>query len=158
MSRIGGTGVIFADESPCKWRTGGGGPTREADLPMIYVLIVVALIVALWVFMRVIYPAFGRIDYDEVVKDLDREEAHDMLDKHVRHLAMSIVLPGHFHAGERDVEAAAAAMARIFEIEGEYRDRDEIRDFVRKLAKDKADAMVKDADKHPILFDDLWLL
>jgi hypothetical protein len=125
---------------------------------MIYVLIVLALIFALWVGIYIVYPAFGRIDYDEAAKDLDREDAHEMLDKHVRQLAMSIVLPGHFHAGERDVEAAAAAMARIFEIEGEHRNRDDIRGFVRKLAKDKADAMVKDADKNPILFDDLWLL
>jgi hypothetical protein len=71
---------------------------------------------------------------------------------------MSTILPGHFHAGDRDVDAATAAMTRILAIEGEDRDRDDVRVFVRKLAKDKADAMVKDPDKYPIVFDDLWSL
>jgi hypothetical protein len=49
-------------------------------------------------------------------------------------------------------------MIRIFAIEGETRDRADVRAFVLKLAKDKADTMVKDPDKYPIVFDDLWSL
>jgi predicted TPR repeat methyltransferase len=98
------------------------------------------------------------VDYDAVAADLDREGAHEMLEKHLRQIAMSTILPGHFHAGDRDVDAATAAMMRILAIEGEDRGRDDVRAFVVKLARDKADAMVKDPDKYPIVFDDLWSL
>ena len=125
---------------------------------MIYVLIALGVLVALWVAARFVYPALAAVDYTEVAAGLDREGAHEMLEKHVRQIAMSIILPGHFHSSDRDIEAATAAMTRIFEIEGEVGDRDDIRDFVMKLAKDRADTMVKDPDKHPIIFDDLWSL
>jgi hypothetical protein len=125
---------------------------------MIYFLIALALVVAVFVTVRFIYPAFIAVDYDAVAAELDREAAHEMLDRHLRQIAMSTILPGHFHAGDRDVDAATAAMMRILAIEGETRDRDDVRAFVRKLAKDKADTMVKDPDKYPIVFDDLWSL
>jgi hypothetical protein len=125
---------------------------------MIYFLIALALVVAVFVTVRFIYPAFIAVDYDAVAAELDREAAHEMLDRHLRQIAMSTILPGHFHAGDRDVDAATAAMMRILAIEGETRDRDDVRAFVLKLAKDKADTMVKDPDKYPIVFDDLWSL
>ncbi len=125
---------------------------------MIYILVAIAVIVAIFVTIKFVFPVFARIDYDAVAAELDREGAHEMLEKYLRQIAMSTVLPGHFHAGDRDVDAAIAAMTRIFAIEGETRDRDDVRAFVLKLAKDKADAMVKDADKYPIVFDDLWSL
>jgi hypothetical protein len=125
---------------------------------MIYILIALALVVAIFVAVRFVFPAFARIDYDALAAELDREGAHDMLEKHLRQIAMGTILPGHFHAGDRDVDAATAAMVRIFAIEGEVRNRDDVRAFVLKLAKDKADAMVKDPDKYPIVFDDLWSL
>jgi hypothetical protein len=125
---------------------------------MIYILIAFALVVAAVAVVRFVYPAFAAVDYDAVAAELDREGAHEMLEKHLRHIAMGTILPGHFQAGDRDVDAATAAMLRIFAIEGEVRDRDDVRAFVLKLAKDKADAMVKDPEKYPIVFDDLWSL
>jgi hypothetical protein len=125
---------------------------------MIYILIAFAVVVAVFVTIRFVFPAFAAVDYDAVAAELDRESAHDMLEKYLRQIAMGTILPGHFNAGDRDVDAATAAMLRILAIEGETRDRDDVRAFVLKLAKDKADAMVKDPDKYPIVFDDLWSL
>ena len=125
---------------------------------MVYILIALAVVVAMFVAIRFVLPAFATVDYDAVAAELDREGAHEMLEKHLRQIAMSTILPGHFHAGDRDVDAATAAMIRVLAIEGETRDRDDVRAFVLKLAKDKADTMVKDPGKYPIVFDDLWSL
>jgi hypothetical protein len=124
---------------------------------MTYVLIIVALIAALWLGAPFVYRLFAPKDYAAIAGALDRDGAHDMLEMHVRQMAMSIVLPEYFHSGRRDTEAAAAAMARIIELEGEHRPLDEVREFVVEMAKSRAETMAKD-DHYPVVFDDMWPL
>jgi hypothetical protein len=124
-----------------------------------FVLIGLALLLLLWLGMKYLVPAILRQeDFAARAAALDREGAHDMLDGHLRYMAMAIALPGHFYSGERDVRAATAAMMRIMEIEGEPPDADVARDFVVKLADRRAEEMMKGEGKYPIMFDDMWPL
>jgi len=123
---------------------------------MTYVLLAVVILALLWALSGFILPLMRPPDYGQVASGLDREGAHDMLDKHVTRMALGSVLPGQFDSSSRDADAAIAAMARILEIEGENRDADSVRAFITKLAEDKADAMVR--GKQPIVIGDLWPL
>ncbi len=120
------------------------------------VLLGIAMLAALWLVIRYVLPALREEDFAEAAAALDREGAHDMLDGHLRYMAMAIALPGHFYSGDRDVRAATAAMMRIMEIEGEDPDPDIARDFVLKLAEQRAEEMTKGNGKYPIIFDDMW--
>jgi hypothetical protein len=117
----------------------------------------VALLFALIAF-KLVYPLLRPADPVETAAGLDRDEAHEMLDRYIRYMALSVALPGHFHSGERDAKAATAAMMRIMEIEGEPPDAEAARAFVDKLASDRAEEMVKGGGKYPIVFDDMWPL
>jgi hypothetical protein len=124
-----------------------------------FVLIGFAVLAVLWLGLKYVVPALLRQeDFAEKAASLDREGAHEMLDGHVRYMAMAIALPGHFYSGERDVKAATAAMMRIMEIEGEPPDMEVARDFVVKLADSRAEEMMKGEGKYPIIFDDMWPL
>jgi hypothetical protein len=123
---------------------------------LLFGFVVLAL---LWLGLKYLVPAILRQeDFAEKVASLDREGAHEMLDGHLRYMAMAIALPGHFYSGERDVNAATAAMMRIMEIEGEAPDPQVARDFVVKLADERAEEMMKGDGKYPIIFDDMWPL
>jgi hypothetical protein len=124
---------------------------------MHYVLAIFALIFALWVGGPYLYRLFGKKDYAAIASRLDPDGAHAMLEKHIRQMALSVALPEHFRSGRRDADAAAAAMTRILELEGEYRPPDEVREFVVALAQRRAETMTKD-DQYPIVFDDMWSL
>ena len=123
---------------------------------MHFILFGLVLLAVLWLGLKYILPAFRQEDFFETAAALDREGAHDMLDGHVRYMAMAIALPGHFYSGDRDVKAATAALMRIMEIEGEPPDAEIARDFVVKLADQQAEEMMKGNGKYPILFDDMW--
>jgi hypothetical protein len=128
-------------------------------MPLHFLLIGLALLPLLWLGMKYLVPAILRQeDFAATAASLDREAAHEMLDGHLRYMAMAIALPGHFHSGDRDLRAATAAMMRIMEIEGEAADPDVARDFVLKLADHRAEEIMKGDGKYPIMFDDLWPL
>jgi hypothetical protein len=127
--------------------------------PLHYVLIGFALLALVWLGLKYAVPALLRQeDFAAKAASLDREGAHEMLDGHLRYMAMAIALPGHFYSGERDVNAATAAMMRIMEIEGEPPDAEVARDFVVKLADSRAEEMTKGDGKYPIIFDYMWPL
>ena len=125
---------------------------------MHYVLTGLAALAIIWLGLKFVLPALRREDFAETAAALDRDGAHDMLERHLRYMALAVILPGHFYSGERDVKAATAAMMRIMEVEGEAPDADAARAFVTKLAGERADEMVKGGGKYPIVFDDMWPL
>jgi hypothetical protein len=124
---------------------------------MVHFLIVLALIAALWATIPFVYRLFGRKDYATIARSLDRDGAHAMLERHIRQMALSLVMPEHFQSGGRDAEAAVAAMTRILEIEGETRSPEDVHAFVLELARRRSETMVKD-DNYPIVLDDMWPL
>jgi hypothetical protein len=135
-----------------------GGHALKGE-PLHYVLIGFAVLALLWLGLKYLVPAILRQeDFVERAASLDREGAHEMLDGHLRYMAMAIALPGHFYSGERDVKAATAAMMRIMEIEGEPPDAAVARDFVVNLADRRAEEMKKGEGQYPIIFDDMWPL
>jgi hypothetical protein len=123
---------------------------------MHFFLLGIAVLVALLLIVKFVAPLLRELDPYELAATLDRDGAHEMLERHLRYMALAGALPGHFHSGKRDLEGATAAMLRIMEIEGEPCDRETARAFVEKLSVQRADEIIKGGGKYPIDFNDMW--
>lgn len=125
---------------------------------MHFFLLGIAALVALLLIVKFVLPLLREPDPYELAATLGRDGAHEMLERHLRYMALAGALPGHFHSGKRDLEGATAAMVRIMEIEGEPCDRETARAFVDKLSIERADEIIKGGGKYATAFDDMWPL